>query len=91
MSHNVAIKVLEETIPFIITVETENGKNYRGKLKSIQENMNCHLEDVSLVNSNGIILKYRTVFLRGTACKIFILPDFMKETPVIKIIFNQKN
>jgi len=89
MSHIVTIKLLEETIPFIITVETENGKNYRGKLKNIEENMNCHLEDVSFVNSNGKILKYKTVFLRGNACKIFILPDIMKETPVIKIKINQ--
>mmetsp|Transcript_43487 Transcript_43487/g.103371 ORF Transcript_43487/g.103371 Transcript_43487/m.103371 type:complete len:89 (+) Transcript_43487:1176-1442(+) len=88
MSQIVSIKLLEETIPFIITVETENGKNYRGKLKSIEENMNCHLEDVTLINSNGKILKYRKVFLRGNACKIFILPDIMKETPVIKIKLN---
>jgi small nuclear ribonucleoprotein (snRNP)-like protein len=84
MSLNFALKLLEESKPYIITVETKNGKNYRGKLKLIEENMNCHLQDVVVLHINGNIERYKTVFIRGNSCKLFIIPDLIGETPLMR-------
>lgn len=40
----IPVKVLYEAVPHIVSVEMKNGEAYRGKLTSIEENMNCLVE-----------------------------------------------
>nr|UXY87154.1 small nuclear ribonucleoprotein Sm D3 [Cryptomonas sp.] len=85
MADSIPIKLLFETKPYIVTIETKNGSKYRGSLRSIEENMNCHLENVSLLNSKNKNEKFNSVFIRGSSILLILLPDILKEAPLLKI------
>mmetsp|Transcript_55914 Transcript_55914/g.114275 ORF Transcript_55914/g.114275 Transcript_55914/m.114275 type:complete len:88 (+) Transcript_55914:6340-6603(+) len=84
MKESLPLKVLQEGKPFVVTIETKNGQNYRGKLIEVEENMNCRLQNASLISCDGIIKKFNTIFLRGSNLRIIILPDLIKETPMFE-------
>ena len=84
MKESLPLKVLQEGKPFVVTIETRNGQSYRGKLIEIEENMNCRLQNASLINSEGIIKKFNTIFLRGSNLRLIILPDIIKESPLLE-------
>mmetsp|Transcript_3936 Transcript_3936/g.5767 ORF Transcript_3936/g.5767 Transcript_3936/m.5767 type:complete len:87 (-) Transcript_3936:665-925(-) len=86
MKESVPLKILNEGKPFIVTIETKNGKNYRGRLIEVEGNMNCHLENAVSLDSNGETKKFSRIFLRGSNLKIIILPDLIKESPLLKNI-----
>ena len=44
----IPVKVLYEAVPHIVSVEMKNGEAYRGKLASVEENMNCLVEGRTL-------------------------------------------
>ena len=80
---NSVFNLLKESKPFLISIETKGKKIFRGNLTFIEENMNCVLENAILIDQNGKVSKFRSVFLRGSNIKIFILPDVLKNTPYI--------
>jgi len=81
---NDIIKILNDSRPFLISIETKGNKIFRGNLTSIEENMNCTLENTILIDQNGKISKFKSVFLRGSNIKIFIVPDIFKNIPSIQ-------
>jgi small nuclear ribonucleoprotein D3 len=84
MIESIPLKILNEGKPFIVTVETKNGKNYRGRLIHVEENMNCHLENVVFFNPNGVAKKAKRMFLRGSNLKIIVLPDLIQGGPLLE-------
>jgi small nuclear ribonucleoprotein D3 len=83
MSYSLPIKLLYECKPYLVTIETKCGNRYRGNLKFIEENMNCYLENAILLNSNESSKKFSSVFLRGSSTLLIILPDILKQVPVL--------
>lgn len=81
-------KLLTEAKPFVISVETKNGEKYRGKLFEIEDNMNILLKKVLCQEKNGKIRKCDFVFLRGNNVQIIILPEILKDIPILN--FNDK-
>ena len=84
MVNSIPIKLLSESKPYIVTIETKNGNRYRGNLKAIEENMNCYLENAVLLNFGYKLKKFDSVFLRGSSTVIILLPDILKEIPILK-------
>lgn len=82
------LEVLKESRPFLICVETKGNVTFRGNLTFIEDNMNCILENVISIGSSGKISKFKSIFLRGSNIRIFILPDILRDTPSIE---NSKN
>jgi len=83
---NDIIKILNDSRPFLISVETRGNSIFRGNLTFIEDNMNCILENTILIDQNGKISKFKSVFLRGSNIKIFLIPDIFKNTPSIQNI-----
>jgi len=81
---NDIIKILNDSRPFLISIETKGNKIFRGNLTFIEENMNCILENTIVIDQNGKISKFKSVFLRGSNIKIFIIPDIFKNVPSIQ-------
>ena len=79
-------KILDEAKPFVVTVETKSGEKYRGKLIEIEHNMNIFLTNVIWQENGGKIQKCSSIFLRGNNIKLIILPEILKETPLINNI-----
>ena len=53
MSIGVPIKVLHEAEGHIITCETNTGEVYRGKLVEAEDNMNCHMQGITVTYRDG--------------------------------------
>jgi small nuclear ribonucleoprotein D3 len=78
---NSIFNLLKDSKPFLISIETKGKKIFRGNLTFIEENMNCILENAILIDQNGKLSKFKSVFLRGSNIKIFIIPDVLKNIP----------
>ena len=84
MSVGVPIKVLHEAEGHIVTLELKNGELYRGKLVIAEDNMNCHLQDVSHTARDGKVTTLEAVYIRGSNVRFMILPDMLKNAPMFK-------
>ncbi len=80
---NKIFNLLKETKPFLISIETKGRKIFRGNLTFIEENMNCILENTILIDQDGKLSKFKSVFLRGSNIKVFIIPDVLGGTPYV--------
>lgn len=78
------LKILKDSKPYLISIETKGNKIFRGNLIFIEENMNCMLENTISIDSTGKISKFRSIFLRGSNIKLFIIPDTLKDVPFIE-------
>lgn len=81
---NEIYKILKDTKPFLISVETKENKIFRGNLIFVEENMNCLLENTILIDRNGKISKFKSVFLRGSSVKMFVIPDILGLIPYVQ-------
>lgn len=91
MSIGIPIKVLHEAEGHIVTVETEIGEVYRGKLMAAEDNMNCQLINVTVTARNGKTSHAEQLYIRGSKIKFYILPDMLKNAPMFKRMVPQKS
>jgi small nuclear ribonucleoprotein D3 len=80
------LQLLFEGEGHIITVELKNGDSYRGVLTEAEDTMNCQLKEVTLTNREGRVQRLEHVFLRGGTIKFIVLPDILKQAPILKRI-----
>lgn len=77
MSTGVPIKVLNDSEGHIITVETNTGEVYRGKLMLVEDNMNCRMTKVTATYRDGSTADVEEVYVRGSRIVFVILPDIL--------------
>ena len=80
------IKLLQEAEGHVVTIELKTGEVYRGMLTEAEETMNCQLREVIYTSKDGRVSKLEQVFLRGGHVKFIILPDLLKNAPLLKKI-----
>ncbi|EUR72338.1 hypothetical protein PFBG_02432 [Plasmodium falciparum 7G8] len=94
MSVGIPIKLLHEGIGHTISVETKSGILYRGTLVNREkikkrnfneDNMNCLLENVSVVKKDGKQILLEQVYIRGGSVSFMIFPDMLRYAPIFKI------
>lgn len=88
MSLGIPVKLIHEGEGNNVTVELKNGEVYRGLLDSSEDNMNCQLSNVTLTGRDGRISKLQYVFLRGSMIRFVVLPDALKNSPLLLKIRN---
>jgi len=86
----VPIKLLHEAHGLHVTVELQTGQSYRGRLVSIEDNMNVQLKEVTLTARNGQQSALEHVFLRGSQVRFFAIPDNLRHCPEIKTFGKEK-
>ena len=84
MSVGVPLKILNEAIGLIVSIELETGQLYRGKLVSVEDNMNVQLREVTVTHRDGHVTASEQCFLRGSHIRFLILPDNLRHSPVFK-------
>ncbi|KAF8773634.1 Small nuclear ribonucleoprotein Sm D3 like protein [Argiope bruennichi] len=84
MSLGVPVKVLHEAEGHIVSLETNTGEVYRGKLVEAEDNMNCQMSDVTVTYRDGQVGKLENVYIRGSKIRFLILPDMLKNAPMFK-------
>jgi small nuclear ribonucleoprotein D3 len=84
MSIGVPIKVLHEAEGHVVTLETNTGEVYRGKLIEAEDNMNCQMANITVTYRDGRTAQLENVFIRGSKIRFLILPDMLKNAPMFK-------
>ena len=84
MSIGVPIKVLHEAEGHVVTCETKTGEVYRGKLLEAEDNMNCHMSNITVTYRDGHVAQLEHVYIRGSKIRFLILPDMLKNAPMFK-------
>ncbi|RLN82055.1 hypothetical protein BBJ28_00018115, partial [Nothophytophthora sp. Chile5] len=79
----VPISLLHEGEGRTVTIELKNGEVYRGHLTESEDSMNCQLSDVVLTQRDGQKSKLELVYVRGSQIKLIILPDILKNSPLL--------
>ncbi|KAK3555329.1 hypothetical protein QTP86_014927 [Hemibagrus guttatus] len=89
MSIGVPIKVLHEAEGHIVTCETNTGEVYRGKLIEAEDNMNCQMSNITVTYRDGRVAQLEQVYIRGSKIRFLILPDMLKNAPMLKSVKNK--
>lgn len=84
MSIGVPIKVLHEAEGHVVTLETNTGEVYRGKLIEAEDNMNCQMTLCTVTHRDGRVAQLENVYIRGSKIRFLILPDMLKNAPMFK-------
>lgn len=84
MSLGVPVKVLHEAEGHTVTLETNTGEVYRGKLVEAEDNMNCQMSSITVTYRDGRTGKLENVYIRGSKIRFLILPDMLKNAPMFK-------
>lgn len=81
---SIPVRLLLDAWEHNVTVELKSGEIYRGRLLSSESNMNCQLAGVTHTARDGKITKMDQVFLRGSAVRLFVVPDLLKNAPFLQ-------
>jgi small nuclear ribonucleoprotein D3 len=84
MSIGVPIKILHEAEMHTITLELKTGEVYRGQLIEAEDNMNCQMKNITVTERDGRQTKLEYAFIRGSKVRWFILPDMLKNAPMLR-------
>ncbi len=80
----VPIKLLHEAQGLIVTAELKTGQMYRGKLATVEDNMNIQLSDVTCTARDGQVTGMEMVMLRGSHIRFIQVPDNLRHAPMLK-------
>mmetsp|Transcript_10025 Transcript_10025/g.37424 ORF Transcript_10025/g.37424 Transcript_10025/m.37424 type:complete len:144 (-) Transcript_10025:162-593(-) len=78
------IKLLHEAEGHVVTIETKSNETYRGYLIDASDTMNCQLMEVTLTTPAGGTQKMKQVFLRGSKIRFMILPEILRNAPMLQ-------
>lgn len=84
MSEGIPIRLLHESVPHVVTVETTSGDIYRGTLSTAEDNMNVQMRKATRTRRDGRVTPLEHVFIRGSTVKLFILPDILASAPMFQ-------
>jgi small nuclear ribonucleoprotein D3 len=84
------VKLLHEGEGHVVTVETLNGDLYRGQMIEAEDCMNIALQQVTMTRHDGRVSKLEHVYLRGSAIRMFVLPDMLRNAPMFKMAASKR-
>ncbi len=81
--------MLHEAEQHVITIELKSGELYRGYLMDAEDTMNMRLDDVYVTRRNGRQHKLDQVFVRGSQIRFIVIPDMLRNSPIIRKVAEQ--
>ena len=84
MSLGIPIKLLHEASGFDVTIELKSGDIFRGKLRVVEDNMNCWLNDAVHTSPNGQKVKIDSTYLRGASILYVTVPEMFNNAKVLQ-------
>lgn len=82
----IPLLLLREAVGHVVVVELTCKDEYRGLLQSCEDSMNLTLSKVTLTSRVGKRTSLEQVYLRGSAVRLFVLPDALVNAPVLKTL-----
>ena len=89
MSIGVLIKVLHEAEDHIVTCETNTSEVCQGKRIEAKDNMHCQMSNITVTYRDGQVAQLEQVYIRWIKIHFLILPDMLKNAPVLKSMKNK--
>ena len=89
MSIGILIKVLHEAEGHTVPSETNASEVYHGKLIEEVDNMNCQMSNTTVTYRDGQVAELEQVYIRWIKIHFLILPDMLKNAPVLKSMKNK--
>ncbi|XP_039023136.1 small nuclear ribonucleoprotein SmD3b-like [Hibiscus syriacus] len=83
-SLGIPVKLLHEASGHFITVELKSGELYRGSMAKCKDNWNCQLENITFTAKEGKVLQLEHVFIRVSKVGLTVIPDRLKNAPMLK-------
>ncbi len=80
----IPIKVLHEAKGLVVSLELKTGQTYRGRLISVEDNMNIQLKDVTIIARDGQVTAAEAIFIRGSHIRFVVVPDNLRHAPLFK-------
>ncbi|KAF2103884.1 LSM domain-containing protein [Rhizodiscina lignyota] len=80
----IPIKLLNEAMGHIITLEINTGQVYRGKLIEAEDNMNVQMRDITVTARDGRVSYLDQAYIRGSHVRFFIVPDMLRNAPMFR-------
>ncbi|KAL7411027.1 hypothetical protein BDY24DRAFT_397455 [Mrakia frigida] len=80
----VPVKLLQESLGHVITVELKTGQTYRGKLADAEDSLNIALREVTVTARDGRVSQLDQVYIRGSMVRFFVVPDMLANAPMFK-------
>ncbi|XP_008290551.1 small nuclear ribonucleoprotein Sm D3 [Stegastes partitus] len=87
MSIGVPIKVLHEAEGHIVTCETNTGE--RCDLLKIIPFLSLQMSNITVTYRDGRVAQLEQVYIRGSKIRFLILPDMLKNAPMLKSMKNK--
>ncbi|BFZ54718.1 small nuclear ribonucleoprotein Sm D3 [Savitreella phatthalungensis] len=84
MSLGIPLKLLQESIGHVVTVELDSGAMYRGTLDTAEDNMNIQMRDITVTAREGRVSHVDKIYVRGSHIRFFVVPDMLKHAPMFK-------
>jgi small nuclear ribonucleoprotein D3 len=82
----IPIILLREAVGHVVVVELNTKDEYRGTLKSAEDSMNVILSKVTHTSRVGQKSTLEEVYLRGSAIRLFVLPELLINAPVLRTV-----
>lgn len=82
----IPIVLLREAVGHVVVVQLNAKDEYRGTLKSAEDSMNVTLTKVTHTSRVGQKSTLEEVYLRGSAIRLFVLPDMLVNAPVLRSV-----
>ena len=86
----VPLTMFHEAEGHVVTVELKSGDIYRGRLSEAEDTMNCQLKEVTMTAKDGRSVRMEEVFIRGGNVKFIVLPDLLRNAPILKKVATLK-
>lgn len=83
-STGIPMKLLNESMGHIVTVELNTGQTLRGKLLEMEETGNCSIQGVTSTARDGRVSHLEQVYVRGSNVRLYIVPDMLRNAPMFK-------
>ncbi|BAM80948.1 Sm protein D3 [Cyanidioschyzon merolae strain 10D] len=82
--------LLREAKNQIVSVETKNGMEYRGRLDNVSSRMNLVLSAVTVLNATGERTQKNRVLVRGDSIVLVVLPEALEDAPQLDVLLQVK-
>jgi len=81
---SIPMKLLNESMGHVVTVELNSGQTLRGKLLEMEDTGNCSIAGVTATARDGRVTHLAQVYVRGSSVRLYIVPDMLRNAPMFR-------
>ncbi|GAA6053613.1 hypothetical protein JCM3770_001553 [Rhodotorula araucariae] len=80
----VPVRLLQESLGHVISVESKTGQVFRGKLFEAEDSLSVSLTQCTVTHRDGRVTQLDQVYIRGASVRFYVVPDMLAQAPMFK-------